>query len=789
MLQKRAFLLLTVVFLLVFIGQSYAIIERASIPIFAVMQFEERAVRAELTITITPGTGKIWSSVGPLVGTSTQHTEKLAVEVAKNYFDDVDKYDYMFDINSTASVVEGPSAGAAMTLLLISMLQDKKLPEYVAMTGQIAEDGSIGSVGGIFLKAKKAHETGIKLFMIPKGDAYQTHRFPDGIKTVNLVEYAPKNWGMVVVEVANIDEALKYAFMDLNSIDINKQIQEQEPFVPDKIPLKEKFKPIKELAASYIRDAENEIKEAKDALNNMPVSGRELMGTLLESLTNSQKLVSDANMLYEVNYLYSAANSAFVAKINARFVKDIAKNPSLLKTGSMALTMWKDQLRANIKKLKKLLDSFYTMERLEWLIAAKQRISWAEVNLNNMQKMPNPVERLQAYEFALGWYEIASDFYNIAVEADDKFHAEPDLEDLARKYLIGAENCEALLTEEDEDVKRRLDAARLELEQGWYDAAILDAASATGLCQARTEIEGKKLTTLIRELEGKLSTLEEKLKGDESSIWAELYSVHADYFLKSAKHLIKTGAKAKATEEAKTAISLASFAEKILNATNKVKAALASAERKPLVVELPKVEPTAAPQAKITEERAVFYAKYMPILLASISGLLIVGLGLILIRRAYPYRAHPEKKRMQRRMAEIEQAIRELDRKHLKGRLSQADYLERRKMYEEQLRALKEELSRRSKQLLEIDRLRGEMKEMKFILDQFRAQYASGDLLEKDYKKAIAEYSTKLEKIKEALATKEQSLKKETKPRAKQIKHARSKRAKKPYKRTKKKSR
>ncbi|MCD6479127.1 MAG: hypothetical protein J7L44_04560, partial [Candidatus Diapherotrites archaeon] len=670
-------------------------------------------------------------------------------------------------------------------LLLISMLQDKKLPDYVAMTGQIAEDGSIGSVGGVFLKAEKAHETGIKLFMIPKGDAYQTHRFPDGIKTVNLVEYAPKNWGMIVVEVSNIDEALKYAFMDLNSIDINKQIQEQEPFVPDKIPLKEKFMPIKELTARYIRDAEDEIKEAKEALNDMPVSGRELMSTLLESLTNSQKLVSDANMLYEVNYLYSAANSAFIAKINARFVKDIAKNPSLLKTGSMALAMWKEQLRTNIKKLKKLLDSFYTAERLEWLIAAKQRVSWAEVSLNNMQNMANPVDRLQAYEFALGWYEIASDFYNIAVEASDKFHAKPELEKMAKEYLIEAENCEALLTEEDEDVKRRIDAARLELEQGWYDAAILDAASATGLCYARTAMEGKKPTTLVKELERRLSTLKEKLKSDETSIWAELYSVHAEYFLKSAKHLMKTGAKAKATEEAKTALSLTSFAEKILNATNKVKAALARAERKPLVIKLPKIEPNAMPLAKVGERQAAFYAKYMPLLLASISGLLVVALGLVLIRHTYPYRAHPEKKRMQRRMAEIEQAIRELDRKHLKGRLSHADYLERRKMYEEQLRALKEELSRRSKQLLEIDRLRGEMKEMRFILDQLRAQYASGDLLEEDYKKAIAEYSAKLEKIKEALATKEQSLEKETKPKAKRRKQPKSKRARKPRKKTK----
>ena len=767
-MNAKRFLFIFVFFLL--LTECFAIIEKASIPIFAVTESEDRAIEAQLTITIVPGSGKIWSSVGPLVGTSTQHTEKIAVELAKNYFKDVNKYDYLFDINSNASVVEGPSAGAAMALLLITMLQNKPLPGYVAITGQISEDGSVSSVGGVFAKAERAAESGIKLFMIPKGDAYQTHRFPDGIKTVNLVEYAPRAWGMKVVEVANIDEVLEYAFMDLNKIDVNTQVKEQEPFAPEAIPLRKNLEPMKELTARYITRAEKEIKAARDALNDSKLLDSRVVSALLDSLTNSQKNVEKAKLLYEGNYLYSAANYAFVSIVNARVVKDLANNPSLLKSESMLLDSWTSQLQSRVDELAEHLGKFYTLERFEWLVAAKERLAWAELTLqkisgtktiiigNNgiVEDISVPLKNLQDYEFALGWYEIASDFYNIAKEASDKFEAEPLLEDKAKEYIIKAENCVALLYEEDEDIKRRLDAAKLELKKGWYDAALFDAASAYGLCSSYNNMKGKSLSELIVSLETKIASVKNKLRRNEEAVWAELYIAHAEYFLKLARHLKEQNALSRAIENAKAGLNLALFADEILNAANYAKEAFEKTEQIPFTEPLPEISPE-KPQAESESLNKLAVTAGIAIAML-IFGSFIVAILIIFLHKREGKAPLTEKEQIKAKIATLEKALHDLDRKLARNLITHESYVATKRIYEEQLKLLKEELSRKSKQLLEIDRHRAQLKELQFMLDQIKEQYQAGELLEEDYKKAVKEYVARLERIQNELATEEKQL-------------------------------
>lgn len=767
-MRFKMFLFFMVFFLL--LTECFAIIEKASIPIFAVTESEDRAIEAQLTITIVPGTGKTWSSVGPLVGTSTQHTEKVAVNLAKNYFKDVNKYDYLFDINSNASVVEGPSAGAAMALLLITMLQDKHLPKYVAITGQISEDGSVGSVGGVFAKAQRAAESGIKLFMIPKGDAYQTYRFPDGIKTVNLVEYAPKAWGMKVVEVANIDEVLEYAFMDLNLIDINTQVREQKPFAPEPMPLKKSVEPMKDLTSRYISQAEKEIKVARDALNKSSISDSRVVSALLDSLTSSQKNVEKARLLYEGNYLYSAANYAFVSIVNARMVKDLASNPSLLKSESLLLDSWASQLQNRVDELAEHLGRFYTFERFEWLVAAKERLAWAELNLKKISSTKTiiigntgvvedisvPLKNLQDYEFALGWYEIASDFYNIAREAGDKFEAEPSLEDKAREYIIKAENCVALMYEENEDIKRRLDAAKLELTKGWYDASLFDAASAYGLCDSYNLMKGKNLSELIALLETKIAGVRNRLLKNSDAVWAELYVAHAEYFLKSAKHFKEENALSRAIEDVKAGLNLALFADEILTATNYAKESLKKTEQKPFTEPLPEITPE-KPQEKQEALNKIAVTAGIAIALL-ILGSFVIAVLIIFLHKKESKKMPAEKEQIKAKIQALEKMLHELDRKLARNLITHESYTNTRKIYEKQLKALKEELSRKSKQLLEIDKHRAQLRELQYMLDEIKRQYQAGELLEKDYKKAVKEYALRLEHVRKELAAEEKQL-------------------------------
>ena len=63
---------------------------------------------------------------------------------------------------------DGPSAGIALTLVLYSLLTNKKIDNYVAMTGEINLEGNITAIGGLEQKLEGAKRAGIKKVLIPK---------------------------------------------------------------------------------------------------------------------------------------------------------------------------------------------------------------------------------------------------------------------------------------------------------------------------------------------------------------------------------------------------------------------------------------------------------------------------------------------------------------------------------------------------------------------------------------------------------------------------------------------
>ncbi|MEM4256897.1 MAG: S16 family serine protease, partial [Candidatus Diapherotrites archaeon] len=287
--------LLTITILLFISFNAFAVLKTGSTPIYAVTT-EGQGLVATLHLEIEKGQGKIWTNVSPLVGTSTQNAEITAVNVAKKYFKDVDNYDYKFSIKSSASVVDGPSAGAAMALLVISMLTDKELPKNVSISGTITQNGQIGPVGGIYEKAKEASKTGIKLFMIPKGEAIQTKK-DNGIGSVNLIEYAPKEWGMKVVEVKNIDEALKLAYSDIEKIDVNTNVDKAIPeFIPQKIQLQKETSDFKLLVTNYIKKAKEQVKEARLAISSSLIDDPELVFALQQTVNESESMIQKAEI-------------------------------------------------------------------------------------------------------------------------------------------------------------------------------------------------------------------------------------------------------------------------------------------------------------------------------------------------------------------------------------------------------------------------------------------------------------------------------------------------------------
>lgn len=70
-----------------------------------------------------------------------------------------------------ATPKDGPSAGAAITLIIYSLLMNKKIKNNFAITGEINLQGSVTAIGGLELKILGGIRAGVKCFLYPKDNA------------------------------------------------------------------------------------------------------------------------------------------------------------------------------------------------------------------------------------------------------------------------------------------------------------------------------------------------------------------------------------------------------------------------------------------------------------------------------------------------------------------------------------------------------------------------------------------------------------------------------------------
>ena len=82
---------------------------------------------------------------------------------------DKDIKDYDIHVNVIGGgKIDGPSAGAAITLCIMSSLLNKPIRQDIAVTGEISLRGNVKPVGGIFEKIYGARRKGINLVLVPK---------------------------------------------------------------------------------------------------------------------------------------------------------------------------------------------------------------------------------------------------------------------------------------------------------------------------------------------------------------------------------------------------------------------------------------------------------------------------------------------------------------------------------------------------------------------------------------------------------------------------------------------
>ncbi len=122
--------------------------------------------------TRTPGNGRLilTGQLGEVMRESAQAALSLVKNCAASFGIDVsgfEKTDIHIHVPAGAIPKDGPSAGVAMFMALVSLMTDRTVRNDTAMTGEISLRGLVLPVGGIKEKVVAAHRAGIKRVMLP----------------------------------------------------------------------------------------------------------------------------------------------------------------------------------------------------------------------------------------------------------------------------------------------------------------------------------------------------------------------------------------------------------------------------------------------------------------------------------------------------------------------------------------------------------------------------------------------------------------------------------------------
>jgi ATP-dependent Lon protease len=101
---------------------------------------------------------------------------------------------------------DGPSAGAAITTAIYSLLNNKLIKNDIAITGEISLNGEITEIGGLDVKISGGIRAGIKTFLYPKSNANDFNEWKK--KSENNIIISDINF----IEITNIKDVFNVLF-------------------------------------------------------------------------------------------------------------------------------------------------------------------------------------------------------------------------------------------------------------------------------------------------------------------------------------------------------------------------------------------------------------------------------------------------------------------------------------------------------------------------------------------------------------------------------------------------
>jgi len=446
----------------------------------------------KINVNTQPGVGEVYISVGPTIGTSTQDSEKIAADVAYRIADSRD-CDVMLKIETPESVskIDGPSAGAAMTLLILSALQQNTLRSDFSITGTIEEDGKVGMVGGVPLKTEAVANLGKKLFLVPDLDSTDKA----------LVLVMQKYYDIVVFKVDTIEEAyeiVKNISMPTSNIIL---VNETSPSFRNAI-LNHKYSDyFANVAGMMIDDSEENILDISTRQPNAE-------GNMLSRL-------EIAKAAKETGNYYTAANTVFLLSIDSN-VLDYSEENVLL----------------HMENVLDCIDNFElndvensAVDNFELAAAANLRYLWAIKKIPTDYSAETLTMKLKEYSdtlYAENWCNAARDMSTYKHDSGEVNLTKA--KEIAEELL--AEAYKEDILNESTDLNWRWEIASKAYDEGMYVESIIDSNFVIS-----SEEIGDLGNKTIKDAEKRITEIIDE-KGNKSYVflWPQLYKNHAKVF-------------------------------------------------------------------------------------------------------------------------------------------------------------------------------------------------------------------------------------------------------------------
>ncbi len=455
-----------------------------------------------VSIRLVPGQGNEYVRLYPYAGVSTQQSIKMALEYSREKSgSEYSDCDVLVDFGQLpyGEYIDGPSAGVAMTVISYALFENLSVREDTLITGSVDSYGTVGSVGGLYEKAKAAVANDADYFITPYNTIYES-------LTLDRLE---ERYGIEIIEVRTVDEAINFMLYDIAVPERNYSVYESrisENLTPIDYP---EMLPLRETALKMI-EMENW------TLEMMPVSEKPIGDYFYDS-------ISEQLEINELGYYFTAANDAFLNYVEISTINAVLEDHVDLEEKREEIISCLDSRERPVM----------TEGNFEWAVASDLRRSWAVNKLNTTPVSGSMLieEEYAAYHelmYADAWCRVSGMLADIASDSEGAEINEVSWKELAERKIKEAET-----RQHTPETASRLELAKSSYENGYYGAAIYDAVYVISM----DDVDLDLLLSTSEEIQEHAERLSEE---ERTSVWGKIYQSQGLFFMRENTPSVST---------------------------------------------------------------------------------------------------------------------------------------------------------------------------------------------------------------------------------------------------------